>query len=95
MTSWVLVFLFTFHDGRQIRAMQDAVALEEYRPVRTLKGCQQVADLREQRMNAGFVEHPGLVQSVIISCQKANPAKKRHRKKNDASRKTTGRVAGI
>jgi hypothetical protein len=48
MTAYILVFLFTLHDGRQVRATQDAVALEEYRPVKTLAGCQQVADLREQ-----------------------------------------------
>ena len=76
MTSWVLVFLFTFHDGRQVEARQDAVALEEYRPVRTLRGCQQVADIREQRMNAEFVRHPGLVQAVTIHCRKAKPVKR-------------------
>lgn len=78
MTSWVLVFLFTFHDGRQITATQDAVALEEYRPVRTLRGCQQVADAREARMNRGFAEHPGIVQAVTIHCQKAT----NHKRKN-------------
>jgi len=94
MTAYILVFLFTLADGRQIRATQDAVALEEYRPVKTLAGCQQVADAREARMNKGFVEHPGLVQSVTIHCQKAQPAK-RHRKKNDAPCKKTSRPAGI
>lgn len=83
MTSWVLVFLFTFHDGRQIRATQDAVALEEYRPVRTLAGCQQVADAREARMNRGFADHPGIVQSVIISCRKALPSRRgKHASRN-------------
>ena len=77
MTSWVLVFLFTFHDGRQVTATQDAVALEEYRPVRTLKGCQQVADAREARMNRGFTEHPGLVQAVTIHCRKAKYRQRR------------------
>lgn len=76
MTSWVLVFLFTFHDGRQIRATQDATHLEEYRPVKTLTGCQQVADVREARMNAGFVDHPGLVQAVTIHCRKAKPVRR-------------------
>ena len=80
MTSWVLVFLFTFHDGRQVEATQDAVALEEYRPVRTLKGCQEVADLREARMNVGFAAHPGLVQAVTIHCRKARPANNRRKK---------------
>ena len=82
MTAYILVFLFTFHDGRQIRATQDAVALEEYRPVRTLKGCQQVADEREARMNKGFTEHPGLVQTVTITCRKAAPSSNRPRHKN-------------
>ena len=77
MTHWLLVFLFTFHDGRQIRATQDAVALEEYRPVRTLAGCQQVADVREARMNRGFVEHPGIVQAVTIHCKKAKPVREK------------------
>lgn len=77
MTSWVLVFLFTFHDGRQIRATQDAVALEEYRPVRTLAGCQQVADAREARMNRAFADHPGIVQAVTIHCRKAPPKGKK------------------
>ena len=81
MTAYILVFLFTLADGRQIRATQDAVALEEYRPVKTLEGCQQVADAREARMNRGFADHPGLVQSVIISCRKAQPAKKRHKRR--------------
>ena len=76
MTAYILVFLFTLADGRQIRATQDAVALEEYRPVRTLRGCQQVADIREQRMNAEFVRHPGLVQAVTIHCQKAQPVRR-------------------
>jgi len=77
MTSWVLVFLFTFHDGRQVTATQDATHLEEYRPVRTLSGCQQVADAREARMNTGFAEHPGIVQTVTIHCRKATPARRR------------------
>ena len=77
MTSWLLVFLFTFHDGRQVTATQDAVALEEYRPVRTLAGCQQVADAREARMNRGFAERPGLVQAVTIHCRKAPQRKKK------------------
>lgn len=81
MTSWVLVFLFTFHDGRQVTATQDAVALEEYRPVKTLAGCQSVATEREARMNRGFVDHPGLVQNVLITCRKAKPSK-RHRRQN-------------
>ena len=77
MTSWVLVFLFTFHDGRQIRATQDAVALEEYRPVKTLEGCQQVADAREQRMNKLFSLHQEqLIRSVSIKCVPATNAKK-------------------
>jgi len=75
MTSYILVFLFTLADGRQIRATQDAVALEEYRPVKTLAGCQKVADLREARMNVGFAAHPGLVQTVTITCK---PATRRH-----------------
>ena len=91
MTSWVLVFLFTFHDGRQVEATQDAVVLEEYRPVRTLRGCQQVADAREARMNRGFAEHPGLVQNVLITCRKATP----QRRGKHAPRKKTGRAAGI
>lgn len=79
MTSYILIFIFTFADGRQITATQDATHLEEYRPVRTLRGCQQVADLREARMNVGFAAHPGLVQTVTIHCRKALPAKKRHK----------------
>lgn len=78
MTAYILVFMFTLADGRQIRATQDAVALEEYRPVRTLSGCQKVADLREARMNVGFAAHPGLVQTVTITC---TPATRRQRKK--------------
>ena len=77
MTAYILVFLFTLADGRQIRATQDAVALEEYRPVRTLRGCQQVADIREARMNAGFVQHPGLVKVVTIHCKKAQPVRRK------------------
>ena len=77
MTSYILIFLFTFHDGRQVTATQDAVALEEYRPVRTLAGCQQVADIREARMNAGFAAHPGLVQTVTIHCRKAKPTRRK------------------
>lgn len=78
MTSYILVFLFTLSSGEQIRATQDAVHLEEYRPVRTLKGCQQVAMEREARMNRGFVDHPGLVRTVLIICK---PATRRQRKK--------------
>lgn len=80
MTSWVLVFLFTFHDGRQIRATQDAVALEEYRPVKTLEQCQRVAMEREGRMNRCFVDNPCLVKSVEINCKKDN-AKRKGKKK--------------
>ena len=83
MTSYILVFLFTLHDGRQIRATQDAVALEEYRPVKTLEGCQRVADLREARMNVGFAAHPSLVQSVTIHCKKANNKKHKKSKTRD------------
>lgn len=79
MTSYVLVFLFTLASGEQIRATQDAVHLEEYRPVRTLAGCQKVADLREARMNVGFAAHPGLVKTVTIHCRKATPVKRRKR----------------
>ena len=71
MTSYLLVFLFTFSDGRQVEAIQDAVHLEEYKPVRTLSGCQKVADLREARMNVGFAAHPGIVRAVTIHCRKA------------------------
>ena len=77
MTAYILVFLFTLADGRQVRATQDAVALEEYRPVKTLAGCQQVADAREARMNRGFVDHPGLVQNVLITCRKAQPVRRK------------------
>ena len=75
MTSYILVFMFTLSSGEQIEARQDAVALEEYRPVKTLKGCQQVASLRESRMNVGFAANPGLIQSVLITCK---PATRRH-----------------
>lgn len=77
MTAYILVFLFTLADGRQITATQDATHLEEYSPVRTLRGCQQVADVREARMNRGFVEHPGLVQSVRINCVFSKKQEKR------------------
>lgn len=77
MTSYILIFMFTLSDGRQIRATQDAVHLEEYRPVKTLAGCQKVADLREARMNVGFAAHPSLVQTVMITCEKANPRKRK------------------
>lgn len=87
MTSYILVFMFTFSDGRQIRATQDAVALEEYRPVRTLAGCQKVADLREARMNVGFAAHPGLVQTVTIHCK---PAPKPVRRKSHDRRRKAG-----
>lgn len=79
MTSYILIFLFTLSNGQQIRATQDAVHLEEYRPVKTLAGCQRVADLREARMNAGFDAHPGLVQSVTIHCQKAKPVRRKRK----------------
>ena len=91
MTAYVLVFLFTLSSGEQIRATQDAVALEEYRPVKTLAGCQQVADVREARMNAGFVRHPGIVQTVTIHCRKAQP----QRRGKNAPYKKTSRPAGI
>ena len=78
MTAYILIFVFTLANGEQVMAQQDAVHLEEYRPVRTLKGCQQVALEREARMNRGFVDHPGLVQTVRISCK---PATRRQRKK--------------
>lgn len=78
MTAYILIFMFTLTSGEQIRATQDAVHLEEYRPVRTLRGCQQVAALREARMNVGFAAHPGLVQTVTITCK---PATRRQRKK--------------
>ena len=81
MTHWILVFLFTFADGRQVEATQDAVALEEYRPVHTLRGCQQVADAREARMNREFAEHPGLVKAVTIHCRKAKAAHKQRKRK--------------
>ncbi len=81
MTQWVLIFLFTFADGRQVEARQDAVHLEEYKPVRTLAGCQRVADLREARMNVGFAAHPSLVQSVTIHCKKADNKKYKRSKK--------------
>ena len=81
MTAYILIFVFTLANGEQVMAQQDAVRLEEYRPVKTLAGCQRVADLREARMNAGFDAHPGLVQSVTIHCQKAKP-RKRYRRQN-------------
>ena len=71
MTSYILLFLFTFADGRQIEARQDATHLEEYRPVKTLEQCQRVAFEREARMNRGFVDNPGIIQNVLITCQKA------------------------
>ena len=42
-------------------------------------------------MNAGFVEHPGIVQAVTIHCQKAKPT----RRGEYAPRKKTSRSAGI
>lgn len=77
MTSYILIFMFTLSDGRQIRATQDAVHLEEYRPVRTLAGCQKVAATREARMNVGFAAHPGIIQTVTITCQKAKQRKRK------------------
>ena len=79
MTSYILVFLFTLADGRQIRATQDAVKLEEYRPVKTLELCQRVAMEREARMNRGFAAHPGLVKNVFITCKPATQRTKRKR----------------
>lgn len=79
MTSWVLVFLFTFHDGRQVRVTQDAVHIEKYAPVRTLEGCEKVASLREARMNVGFVAHPGPVASVTIHCKRRNHVRSKTR----------------
>lgn len=72
MTSYVLIFLFTLSSGEQIRATQDATHLEEYRPVKTLEQCQRVALEREARMNRCFVDNPGLVQNVLITCKKYN-----------------------
>jgi len=85
MTSYILVFFFTLADGRQIRATQDATHLEEYRPVKTLAGCQQVADAREQRMNKLFSLHQEqLIRSVSIKCVPATNAKKVYGLKNMA-----------
>lgn len=81
MTAYILIFVFTLANGEQVMAQQDAVHLEEYRPVKTLAGCQSVAIEREARMNRGFVDHPGLVQNVLITCRKAKPSK-RHRRQN-------------
>jgi len=80
MTSYVLIFLFTLSSGEQIRATQDATHLEEYRPVKTLEQCQRVAMEREARMNRCFVDNPGLVQNVLITCKKATPKHKRKKK---------------
>ena len=80
MTSYILVFLFTLSSGEQVTATQDATHLEEYKPVKTLEQCQRVAMEREARMNRGFVDHPGLVQSVTIHCRKAEISKRRKRR---------------
>lgn len=78
MTSFVLFFTFTLASGDIVTAMQDATHLEEYKPVRTLAQCERVAMEREARMNRGFVDHPGLVRSVIIDCK---PAVRNRRKR--------------
>jgi len=80
MTSYILIFLFTLADGRQIRATQDATHLEEYRPVKTLEQCQRVAMEREARMNRCFIDNECLVKSVEINCEKAKHKSKRKRK---------------
>ena len=77
MTAYILIFMFTLADGRQLRAEQDAVRLEEYRPVKTLEQCRRVAALREARMNVEFAAYPGLVQTVTITCEKYKTKRKR------------------
>ena len=80
MTSYILIFMFTLADGRQIRATQDATHLEEYRPVKTIEQCQRVAMEREGRMNRCFIDNECLVKNVLITCKKATRKHKRKKK---------------
>lgn len=79
MTSWVLVFLFTFNDGKQVTVTQPATYIEKYAPIRTLEKCERVAALREARINVGFAAYPGPVSSVTIHCKRRNHVRSKTR----------------
>ena len=81
MTSYILLFAFTLATGEVLHSEQPATHLHAYRPIHSVEECERAAAVREARMNAGFVDHPGPVSSVTIHCRKAKPAKKRRKGK--------------
>ena len=82
MTSWILVFAFTFADGRQVVAEQHATHLEKYAPVRELAMCEDIARIRADRLNAVIEDNPhGLIRRVEAHCKQAKPAKMPRRNK--------------
>lgn len=83
MTSWILVFAFTFADGRQVIAEQHATHLEKYAPVLKRETCEDIARIRADRINAVLEDEPnGLIRHVEAHCRKAETVKRTRRNKS-------------
>ena len=75
--EFVLIYMFFFPNGENVIAEREAHT-HNWRPVRTMQQCKEVAAEQERRLKLGIRTGNGLFCDVKVSCeQKRYKGKKR------------------